>query len=73
LQSSAASATTWIAFGPGERQFSGTFLFFDPATNAAIGRIAFGVGAVIVGYAQLPLQRLACDNFLPSEGKPRAG
>jgi hypothetical protein len=28
---------TWIAFGPGERQFSGTFLFFDPATNAAIG------------------------------------
>jgi hypothetical protein len=28
---------TWMAFGPGERQFSGTFLFFDPATNAAIG------------------------------------
>jgi hypothetical protein len=38
---------TWVAFGPGERHFSGSFLFFDPATNAIIGRTAFGVGAVI--------------------------
>lgn len=39
---------TWIAFGPGERQFSGTFVFADPATNAAIGRTVFGIGAVII-------------------------
>lgn len=38
---------TWVAFGPGERHFSGSFLFFDPATNAIIGRTAFGIGAVI--------------------------
>jgi hypothetical protein len=40
--------SSWIAFGPGERQFSGTFMFGDAATNAAIGRIAFGTGAVII-------------------------
>jgi hypothetical protein len=39
--------SSWIAFGPGERQFSGTFMFGDAATNAAIGRIAFGTGAVM--------------------------
>lgn len=39
--------SSWIAFGPGERQFSGTFMFGDAATNSAIGRIAFGTGAVM--------------------------
>jgi hypothetical protein len=39
---------TWVAFGPGERHFSGTLPFADPAANAAIGRIVFGIGAVIV-------------------------
>jgi hypothetical protein len=31
----------------GRAQFSGTFMFGDAATNAAIGRIAFGTGAVM--------------------------
>ena len=39
---------SWVAFGPGERDFSGSFLFFDRTTNAAIGRTAFGIGAVII-------------------------
>jgi hypothetical protein len=39
---------SWVAFGPGERHFSGSFVFGDAATNAAIGRTAFGVGAVII-------------------------
>jgi hypothetical protein len=38
---------SWVAFGDGPRAFSGSFLFFDGATNASIGRIAFGIGAVI--------------------------
>jgi hypothetical protein len=40
--------SSWIAFGPGERHFSGTFVPGDAATNAAIGRIAFGAGAIII-------------------------
>jgi uncharacterized membrane protein YhaH (DUF805 family) len=40
--------SSWVAFGPGEREFSGSFLFFSHATNAAIGRTAFGIGAVII-------------------------
>ncbi len=39
---------SWIAFGPGERHFSGTIMVGDAATNAAIGRSAFGVAAVII-------------------------
>jgi hypothetical protein len=42
---------SWIAFGPGDRAFSGTF-----AVGATLGRIVFGIGALIVwlgliGYA----------------------
>jgi hypothetical protein len=40
--------SSWVAFGPGEREFSGSFLFFSHATNAVIGRTAFGIGAVII-------------------------
>jgi hypothetical protein len=40
--------TSWVAFGPGERHFSGTFASVDAATNAVIGRTAFGIGAVII-------------------------
>jgi len=39
---------SWIAFGPGERAFSGSFFFFSEDNHAAIGRIAFGIGAIIV-------------------------
>jgi hypothetical protein len=38
---------SWVAFGDGPRTFSGSFLFFEGATNASIGRVAFGIGAVI--------------------------
>jgi hypothetical protein len=37
---------SWVAFGPGERQFSGT-VPVGPTT----GRIAFGIGAVIMWVA----------------------
>jgi hypothetical protein len=39
---------SWIAFGPGSRAFAGSFLFFGPETNAAIGRTAFGIGAIVI-------------------------
>lgn len=44
---------SWIAFGPGERAFSGSFGFFDGNVGAAIGRTAFGIGAVIVWIATI--------------------
>jgi len=39
---------SWVAFGPGERKFSGSFMFFDQATNTMIGRTVFGVAAVLI-------------------------
>lgn len=44
---------SWVAFGDGSRTFSGSFLFFDGATNASIGRIAFGIGAIIAWLCTL--------------------
>ena len=38
---------TWIAIGPGERGFTGT------GSNETTGRIAFGIGAVIVWLVTL--------------------
>jgi hypothetical protein len=54
---------SWIAFGPGERAFSGSFFFLPGEANAAVGRAAFGVGAVIVwictiGFAVLGGKKL---------------
>jgi hypothetical protein len=42
---------SWVAFGGGPRAFSGSFLVFDGATNVTIGRVAFGIGAVIIWLA----------------------
>jgi hypothetical protein len=39
---------SWIAFGPGERHFSGTIMVGGAAINAAIGRTAFGVATMII-------------------------
>jgi hypothetical protein len=39
---------SWVAFGPGEREFSGGIPFVSPAVNSVIGRSAFGVGAVLI-------------------------
>jgi hypothetical protein len=42
---------SWIAFGPGERAFSGSL--FSGDNNEAVGRIAFGIGAIIVWFCTL--------------------
>src|SRR5260370_20942167 len=39
---------SWVAFGPGEREFSGGLPFVSPAVNSMIGRSAFGAGAVLI-------------------------
>jgi hypothetical protein len=42
----------WVAFGPGERKFSGSFSFGIAATGfqpgELFGRASFGVGAVVL-------------------------
>lgn len=39
---------SWVAFGPGERHFSGSFWFITAGAGEMIGRIVFGIGAVII-------------------------
>jgi hypothetical protein len=48
IAGSLASIGTWVAFGAGSRSFSGTGMFLlSPEGNAMVGRIVFGIGAVI--------------------------
>ena len=63
---------SWVAFGPGERHFSGTFVFGDAATNAAIGRTAFGVGAILIWLATAAVVAFGFRKFF-DRGAPRAG
>ncbi len=43
-----ASIGSWVAFGPGPRNFSGTGLFLlSPEVGDVVGRILFGFGAVL--------------------------
>ncbi len=67
------AVASWVAFGPGERDFSGSFLFFDRATNAAIGRTAFGIGAVIIWLCIAAVVASGIRKFFDDTGKPRAG
>lgn len=41
---------SWIAFGPGERTFSGSIGSFEGGIAASIGRTAFGIGAIIMWF-----------------------
>jgi hypothetical protein len=42
-----ASIASWIAFGSGARHFSGSGLFISGAVNEILGRMVFGIGAVL--------------------------
>jgi hypothetical protein len=39
---------TWVAFGPGEREFSSSIPFLPAWLNEPVGRTAFGVGAILI-------------------------
>ena len=48
-----ATVGVWIAFGAGERRFSGTLLVFGANADEWIGRAAFGIGALITFAAAI--------------------
>jgi hypothetical protein len=43
-----AIIASWIAFGPGERAFSVSIPFFSGPANETVGRVAFGIGAIVM-------------------------
>ena len=42
------SIASWVAFGSGSRHFSGSGPFITGAVNEALGRTAFGIGAILM-------------------------
>jgi hypothetical protein len=56
IAASLAIIGSWVAFGPGPRAFSGTGMFlFSPEANAMVGRIVFGLGAVLTWLITITL------------------
>ena len=62
---------SWIAFGPGERAFSGSFFFLSGEANALVGRAAFGIGAVIVWICTIVFAVLGAKAVRKEPPKPR--
>jgi hypothetical protein len=61
---------SWIAFGPGERAFSGSMGPVEGNVGATIGRTAFGIGAIIVwlgtiAFAIAGARKLLRGKFTP--------
>ena len=48
-----AAVGLWIAFGPGERHFSSNLPFMSGPANDTLGRVVFGIGAVLTCLAFL--------------------
>ena len=59
-----AMVGSWIAFGAGDRQFSGT-LPVSGAANAWIGRIVFGIGALITWGAAIAFAVVGARKIFP--------
>jgi hypothetical protein len=47
---SLATIGTWVAFGPGERDFSNTIPFLSAWLNESLGRTVFGFGAMLTWF-----------------------
>jgi hypothetical protein len=48
-----AAMTSWVAFGPGPRQFSGSLTGLESSVGAGIGRTVFGIGAAFMWLATI--------------------
>ena len=57
---------SWIAFGAGERHFSGT-LPVSGAANASIGRVMFGIGALIAWAAAIAFAVTGARKIFPRD------
>jgi hypothetical protein len=63
---------SWVAFGPGKRHFSGTFWFVKAATNETIGRIVFGIVAVVMWLGMAAILASGIRKFSDRD-TPRTG
>ena len=59
-----AAVGSWIAFGGGERHFSGTLMLFGAHVDEWIGRVAFGFGALITWAAAIAVAVIGARKLL---------
>jgi hypothetical protein len=61
---------SWVAFGAGERAFSGSFGLVSGGVDAAVGRTVFGAGAIISWLASIAL---AVSGLRKLRGRQKSG
>ena len=63
----------WVAFGPGERHFTGSIMGFGFIPGELMGRIAFGAFAVILDVVAIAMWVGLCRRGLGSDAWAKQG
>jgi hypothetical protein len=58
---------TWVAFGPGERTFTVSAPFGSGPAGDIVGRIAFGIGAIITWLCTIAVVVIGARKLFPRE------
>ena len=58
---------SWVAFGPGDREFSMSTPFFSGPANEVVGRLAFGIGAIITWLCTIAVAVVGARKLFPRE------
>ena len=58
---------SWIALGPGDRAFSMSAPFFSGPAGETVGRVAFGVGAIITWLCTIAVAVSGARKLFPRE------
>jgi hypothetical protein len=62
-----AAIGSWVAFGPGDRAFSMSTPFFSGPANEIVGRVAFGIGAIITWLCTIAVAVVGARKLFPRE------
>jgi hypothetical protein len=62
-----AAIGTWVAFGPGERAFSVSTPFGSGPSHEWVGRIGFGIGAIITWLCTVAVAVAGARKLFPRE------
>jgi hypothetical protein len=62
-----AAIGSWVALGPGDRAFSMSTPFFSAPAGELVGRIAFGIGAIVTWLCTIAVAVAGARKLFPRE------
>ena len=62
-----AAIGSWVAFGPGDRAFTVSVPFGSGPASEIVGRVAFGIGAIITWLCTIVVAVIGARKLFPRE------